>query len=86
MNDEHPVVRYLRTLKLLRSNAADPARDAYTVAIGQLAAHKLISGDEWQDAMNYPRSEFRLRRARIDCKSCNGERNYVCVKHEPERD
>ena len=47
--------RYLANLADLRSRAADPQRDAYTAAIGQLYRFGLITEDQRREALDRER-------------------------------
>lgn len=50
------IENYVRTIETLRQGAADPQRDAYTVALGQLVAKGLITEDRYRSALALPRN------------------------------
>jgi hypothetical protein len=63
LNARDELAAYVERLADLRSRVADPQRDTYTVALGQLHAVGLIDEATWREALDRPRVQ-RPRHAR----------------------
>lgn len=57
------IAAYLDTLADLRDTSAAPQRDTYTVAIGQLLRHRLITEEQWRQALRHGDPLSRARSA-----------------------